>query len=622
MWGNTGKIIDVDLAHMSLQSSVLPEEWYHEYIGGSGLAAKLFWERGDFGADPLSPEAMLIFMSGPFAGLKLSGASRSCVAGCSPLTGHWGDSSCGGHFAPELRYCGFDGIVATGRAEVPTMLVIEGDDLSFQDASEYWGKGVEEVSRALKQRFGRGYRTLAIGPAGENQVKFANILNEFHHAFGRAGFGAVMGSKNLKAIVVRAKTREVKLADPERYEPLRRELNTKIREALASQVIRENGTAANLEGGVYTGDVPIRNFTSNFWEEMAEPLTGSTLTEKYLTNRGACAFCEIACKRVVEVKEGPFALAKGPGPEYETIVAFGSLVGSMDLAATCKAGRICNDFGMDTITAGGSVAWAMEAFEKGHLTRDDTGGIDLNWGDMDTVINSVLPMIARREGSLGALLAEGSVSAARHTRKESLAYTTHSKGLEAPMHDPRGGGHGMALTYAMSARGACHTADPMLFIEMGACYYPEIGFEYELEPMTDEHKPESAVISVTLGAIENSACYCQFADREISIPEWVALFNSVPGYDWDIDKMMRAGRRVFHMKRLINYRYGLTADDDTLTPRLLEPARDGEPEGIEINFAGMKEKFYALMGIDPVRGIGAKATLDAHGMVEEAALVW
>ena len=578
MWGNTGKIIDVDLSEECSGITEVPNEHYRKYIGGSGLAARIFWDRGDFTADPLSPEAMLIFMSGPLAGLKLSGASRNSVAGCSPLTGHWGDSSCGGHFAPELRYCGFDGIVLTGAAPAPLMLVVEGDEVSLLDASEYWGKGIEEVNRAIKYRFGKGYRTLIIGPAGENRVKFSCILNEFHHAFGRAGFGAVMGSKNLKAIVVRAKRREMTLADPESYALLRKELNTKIREAVASQVIHENGTAANLEGGAYTGDVPIRNFTSNFWEEMAEPLTGSTLTEQYLTNRGACAFCEIACKRVVEVKEGPFAIPKGPGPEYETIAAFGSLLGSMDLAGTCKAGRVCNDLGMDTISAGSSIAWAMEAFEKGHLTREDTGGIDLRWGNMETVVNTLLPMIANRQGPLGELLAGGSVSAARRIGKESVDYTTHSKGLEAPMHDPRGGGHGMALTYSMSARGACHTADPMLFVEMGACYYPEIGFEYELEPMTDENKPESAVISITLGAIENSACYCQFADREITIPEWVDLFNTVAGYNWDIEEMMRAGRRVFHLKRLINHRYGLNAADDTLTPRLLEPARDGEPQ--------------------------------------------
>jgi aldehyde:ferredoxin oxidoreductase len=499
------------------------------------------------------------------------------------------------------------------------LLLLEGEKVVFVDAVEYWRRGIEDVNKALKRRFGRGCRSLIIGPAGENLVKFANILNEGHHAYGRAGFGAVMGSKNLKAIVARARSREMLLADPEGFAGLRKELNAKIKDALASQVIRENGTAANLEGGVYTGDVPIRNFTSNFWEEMAEALTGSALTEKFLTNRAACAYCQIACKRVVEVTQGPFAIPRGPGPEYETIVSFGSLLGAMDLAAACKAGRICNDLGMDTISCGSTLAWAMEAFEKGDLTLDDTDGIPITWGDMATVVEVILPRIAAVQGKLGELLAAGSVSAAKRVGKGSISYTTHSKGLEAPMHDPRGGGHGMALTYAMSPRGACHVADPMLFFEMGACYYPEIGFEFELEPKSDEHKAESAAISVALGAIENSACFCQFADREISIPEWVELFNTVAGYGWDSDEMMKAGRRVFYLKRLINHRYGLTAEDDTLTPRLLEPARDGEPEGIAIEFGKMKERFYELMGIDPVAGIPSNETLAAHDMAADVA---
>lgn len=337
MYGNTGKIIVADLTAGRIEIESLPETDYLAYIGGSGLCAKLFWERGNIQADPLSAEAMLIFMNGPFAGLKLSGASRSSVAGRSPLTGNWGDSSCGGYFAPELRYAGFDGIILTGKAPKPSLLVIEDSAIRIESAEAFWGKGIESVNRSLKEIFGKTWRNLVIGPAGENQVKYAMILNEAHHAFGRAGFGAVMGSKNLKAVVVKASSKNLNLADPDGFETLRKELNPRIKEALASDVMRANGTAANLEGGVYSGDVPIRNFTSNFWQEMGENLTGSALTEKYLTHGGACAYCSIACKRNVAVTEGPFAIPDGPGPEYETIVSLGSLIGSMDLAAVCKA---------------------------------------------------------------------------------------------------------------------------------------------------------------------------------------------------------------------------------------------------------------------------------------------
>ena len=567
------------------------------------------------------PEAALIFMDGPFAGLKLSGTSRMSVGRRSPW-GNWRDSPCGGYFAPELRYSGYDGIVLRGRTEAPSLLLIEDDRIEIVDAASYWGKGIEEVNSGLKERFGKNHQTLVIGPAGENMVRYAGILSEGHHAFGRAGFGAVMGSKNLKAIVVKSSKQRMALADPKQYEKLRKELNARIKENLTNSVLRESGTVANFEGALFAGDVPIRNFTSNYSEELGEALSGSTLTEKFLTRRWTCMYCTVSCKRVVAVPEGPFAIPEGPGPEYETIVAFGSLMGSKDLAAACKAGRICNDLGLDTISAGSTIAGAMEAFEKGDLTLKDTGGVELRWGDMETVIDKVLPAIAQREGMLGELLSLGSAASAERIDKGSIDYTCQSKGLEAPMHDPRGGGHGMALTYAVSPRGACHVADPMLHMEMGACYYPEIGVEYEPDPMSDTNKPEAAVRSVELGGIENSACFCQFADREVSIPEWVELFNTVAGYGWDAEDMMRAGRRVFYLKRLINYRYGRTSRDDTLTPRMLEPAQDGEPKGIEINFSGMKERFYELMDMDPEKGIPREDTLREYGMEEEARKVW
>jgi len=326
----------------------------------------------------------------------------------------------------------------------------------------------------------------------------------------------------------------------------------------------------------------------------------------------------VACKRIVQIDDGPFALPRGPGPEYETIVAFGSLMGSMDLAATCKAGRICNNLGMDTISCGATIAWAIEAFEKGDMIADEYDGLQLKWGDINTVINDVLPLIAHRSGNLGRLLSGGSIAAAKKIGPKSSKYTVHAKGLEAPMHDPRGGGHGLALTYAISHRGACHVSSPMLFMEMGACYYPEIGFDYELNPLSSENKAESAVLAMALGALENSACLCQFADREITIPEWVALFNSVAGFNWEISDMMKAGRRIFYLQRLMNYRYGLRPKDDIVSSRLLAPATDGTPEGIEIEFVKMKTKFYELMNLDPVSGIPFRKTLLDHNLETEA----
>ena len=621
MKGNTGRIADVDLSSGTVSILQLPEETYRRYIGGSGLAARIFWDRADFSADPLSPEAILILMNGPLTGIKLSGVSRMNATARSPLTGGIAESSCGGHFPPALRLAGFDGLILSGRAKRPSVLLIENESVSVRDAGNLWGMGVLECTRELKKTYGKKSTSLVIGPAGENGVPFACILNEAHHAFGRCGMGAVMGAKNLKALVVQSGSGTLSLADPDRIKSLTREFNPRIKDYLISQVLHDYGTSGNLEGHMYDGDVPMRNWTSSYDEEMASALTGSTLSETYLKKTATCAYCAVACKRIVQVDEGPFAVEEGPGPEYETVVAFGCLQGSPDLAAVCKAARICNDLGMDTISAGATIAWAMEAYEKGHLTNEQTDGISLKWGDMETVVNRILPAMAARNGKLGALLSMGSAAAARAIGGQSIEYTAQSKGLEAPMHDPRGG-HGHAVAYAVSPRGACHVQTAMHFMETGACNYPEIGFEFDLEALTHEKKAETMVLAAAIGSIENSACLCQFADRSLTLLEIVELINAAAGYGYDVSSMMEAGLRIFHLKRCINYRFGLNASNDDLTPRLKEPARDGYTAGIEINFEEMKNKFYELMEFDPAMGVSSRERLVALGLIEEAKFIW
>ncbi|MBP7603573.1 MAG: aldehyde ferredoxin oxidoreductase family protein [Spirochaetes bacterium] len=622
MFGNTGRIAKIDLSEGKVEDLFLPEDLYRAFIGGSGLAAKLFSDMADMSADALSPEALLLFLNGPLAGVKLSGASRFSAAGRSPLTGAFADSSCGGYFAPALRYAGYDGLAITGRAKRPSTLLVSGGTVSVVDADALWGKGIAETTAAVRERFGARARSLVIGPAGENLVPFACVMHEAHHALGRAGLGAVMGSKLLKAVVMEPHAGDAVLADSSRMKELVKELTPRIKDYLMSQVLRDFGSPGNLEGHMYTGDVPIKNWTSNFSEEMAEALTGSTLTERFLTRTGTCAYCAVACKRVVKVDDGPFAIPEGPGPEYETVVSFGSLVGSADLAAACKAGRVCNDLGMDTISAGATIAWAMEAFERGDLSAKDTDGVALEWGDMSTVIDAVLPAMAARSGKLGALLSTGSRAAAEKTGRGSIAYTVQCKGLEAPMHDPRGGGHGHALAYAVSPRGACHVATAMHFMETGACNYPEIGFEFDLEALTDEGKPETMALATAVGAIENSACLCQYADRSLSFTEIVDLLNAATGFGYTPETLVEAGYRIFHLKRLVNYRLGLRASDDSLTERMREPARDGEPAGIPIEFDSMLERFYAIMGMDPEAGIARMERLVELGLGDEGRTAW
>jgi aldehyde:ferredoxin oxidoreductase len=560
-------------------------------------------------------------MNGPLTGIKLSGVSRMNATARSPLTGVLAESSCGGYFPPALRQAGYDGLIISGRAAGTSLLLIENGNVIIKDAKSLWGKGILECTENLQKTYGKKSTALVIGPAGENMIPFACILNEAHHAFGRCGMGAVMGSKNLKAIVVKTEAKELHVADSERIKSLVKELTPRIKDYLISQVLRDYGTSGNLEGHMYDGDVPVRNWTSNFDEEMANALTGSTLSEKFLKRTATCAYCVIACKRIIQIDEGPFAVAEGPGPEYETVVSFGCLQGTSDLAAVCKAARICNDLGMDTISAGATIAWAMEAYEKGHLTNEQTDGISLKWGDMETVVNRILPAMAARNGKLGALLSMGSAAAARAIGGQSIEYTAQSKGLEAPMHDPRGG-HGHAVAYAVSPRGACHVQTAMHFMETGACNYPEIGFEFDLEALTHEKKAETMVLAAAIGSIENSACLCQFADRSLTLLEIVELINAAAGYGYDVSSMMEAGLRIFHLKRCINYRFGLNASHDDLPPRLKEPARDGYTAGVEINFDEMKNKFYELMEFDPASGVSSRERLVALGLIEEAKFIW
>lgn len=623
MKGNTGVIAHIDLTSGAVDTLHYPAEIYARFIGGSGMAAKLYLDRADCSLEPLAPESPLIFMNGPLAGARLSGASRICAAARSPLTGTFADSSCGGFFPPALKKQGYDGLFFTGRAGGPTLLLIREGSIHIEEARHLWGRGNNETSKAFKEQFGKGSTSLTIGPAGENMVPYACILNDAHHAFGRCGLGAVMGSKNLKAIVVgEKKSAGIDYADETRLKELIREVTPRIRESMISMVLHDFGSAGNLEGHIYTGDVPIKNWQSNFNAEMGEALTGSTMTENYSRGTKTCAYCAVACKQIISIDEGPFAIPEGPGPEYETVASFGTLLNSADLAAACKANYLCNDLGLDTITTGSTIAWAMEAWEKGDLTAAQTGGIPLEWGDMATVIDILLPAMAAREGALGELLSKGSARAAKEIGSGSLDYTTHCKGLEAPMHDPRGGGHGHALAYAVSPRGACHVATAMHFMETGACNYPEIGFEFDLEAMTHVKKPETMVLAAALGMIENSACLCQYADRALTIQDMVDLLNAAAGYNLSLETLMEAGTRIFHLKRCINYHLGFRASHDRLTPRMLEPARDGEPEGIEIKFDEMISSFYRLMHMDPIKGVAARERLIEIGLPEEAEKIW
>jgi aldehyde:ferredoxin oxidoreductase len=609
-YGNMGKVLEIDLSSGETAEIEPDEAIYREYIGGSGLAAKLLYDWGDLEAQPLDPKNLLILAAGPLTGIGFSGSSRLSVGARSPLTGIWGQASCGGNFGPELKRCGYDALVFKGRAEGPVFLLLGEEEADLLPADDLWGEDTYRATDILKERYSKQHKVLAIGPAGENLIPYASIVNDKAHVFGRAGLGAVMGSKNLKAIVAKG-SRKMQLKDRERVKELGKINREQVQESVWCQVIGSFGSGGNMDAKMIEGDVPVRNWGQGEWEEGGEKLSGFALADNFMTGHETCRGCLVRCKSVIEVKEGPYQMEEGAGPEYETEAAFGTLLLNDNLAAVCKANDFCNRVGMDTITCGATFAWAMDCYEAGILKPEDFEGIELKWGDIDTVIE-LLPSIVAKEGKLASLLARGSRAASEEIGGGSEAYLTDTKGLEAPMHNPRTN-WGDGLAYAVSVRGACHVSNMMYMLEWGAYEHPEIGLDKMYQGMSAEFKADAVAKTADLGCIYNSACWCMFAGHIIPLPQLLDTFNAVVGYDWDIDTMMEAGARVWYLQRCLGHIWGATAADDRLGQRIMTPVDDGGTAGIVPDMETMLRDFYEYRGLGE-DGVPTPETLDKYNL--------
>jgi len=596
MYGNTGKVLEVDLESGQFNVIELDEDIYKKYIGGVGLAAKLLYDRGNLDADPLDPDALLIFATGPLADTGMYGTSRFSVGARSPLTGIWGQASCGGNFAPELKRCGYDAIIFKGKAAEPVYLLLGDDGMELGPASDLWGKDCYEVCDELKAKHSKRHKVLAVGPAAENGVLYGSICNDYGHFFGRSGMGTVMASKNLKAIAA-CGGKKVEFADPEGLKNLwQNTIRGLIDENIFCGSISSFGTDANMMR-MSDGDVPSKNYSVGDWEEGGEALSGWAMSDTILTGQDTCRGCGVKCKRVVEVKEGPYKMEEGPGPEYETVGCFGTMLMNPSLEAIAKANELCNRLGMDTMTCGSTFAWAMDCYDHGVMKPEDYEGIKLDWGDIDTVIE-LLPKIAAREGKLAELLSRGSRKASEEIGGGSDEFLTDSKGLETAMHDPRAN-WGEAVAYAMSVRGSCHVSNHMWMLEFGAMEYPEIGIDMILEPMSIEHKSDAAVKMSDLGSISNSTCWCEFPSLAVTLPMMVDCINMAADYGYDIDSMMKAGGRIWYLQRCLGHIWGATAEDDTLGKRIMTPTEDGVIAGVVPDLETMLKEFYEIRDLGP-----------------------
>ena len=601
MGGNWGKVLRVDLGSGIMEDLELEEKLYRDFLGGSGLAAKWFFDHRGWQAEPLSPENPLMIMNGPLSGTSLPGVSRLEVCARSPLTGIWGEASMGGHFSPQLKRTGYDGIIVTGASDKPVYLYLSDEKAEIRDASHLWGRDTYETEELLKEEAGdKRAQVMCIGPAGENLVRFANVINDRGSAAGRCGMGAVMGSKKLKAVVARG-NKKVPVADEAAFKEAREKMNEILKFSMVAEGFQAYGSNVHMEYGMAIGDVPTKNWRLAYWAEGPEVLGGTAVAESILTKTHACFACPVSCKRIVEVKSGPFAMEEGPGSEYEAASALGTLQKMDDREANHKANELCNRLGMDTISCGSTIAYATEAFEAGLIKESDTGGLVLGWNQPKTLLELV-ERIARREG-IGDDLAEGVRTASEKYGGEEFAI--HVKGLECPMHDPRAL-WAMALTYATSIRGACHCADSNLYVELGILNHNDLKVK-RTWPYKAKGKAAQTVASQKKGVIANSAVICEYVWNAAggALTEMAMMLNPLTGFAYGVDELARVGDRIWYLKRAIGNLCGVTRADDLLPRRILEPHLEGVTSSLH---SAVYPQFMSLVPLQKLRMEGLKNT--------------
>ncbi len=609
--GYAGRLLRVDLTTGSFREEPLKEELMRDYIGGNGFAARILYDELKPGIDPLGPENKLLILTGPLTGTAAPSSGRWAAYAKSPVTtAVWGEAHCGGTFGPELKYAGFDGIIFEGRAEKPVYLWIDSGKYELKDAAGVWGRDVFETERLLKEEVGdETVKIISIGPAGEKLVRIACITDSLYRVAGRCGLGAVMGSKNLKAVVARGEL-DIEVEDPDGFEEACGAALSKMKEApvtgtalpmYGTQVL----TAIINEHGIY----PTNNFRDSGALPGYEAITGETMRDTILIKNRGCRFCWIRCARYTAIRSGPYAGCIGEGPEYETVWAFGGQCGITRLDAITYANWLCNKYGIDTISAGNLIGWAMELYEKGLITKEGTGGIDLRFGNWDAMVE-MTEAIALRRG-FGDVLAEGWLLAAKKIGKGSERFIMGVKGLGLPAYDPRGVfAHG--LGYATSSRGGCHLRAYMIAPEI-------LGIPEKLDPLTTEGKAKWTIAFQDGFAVVDSLIICKFVTFGIWMEDIAPILSAATGFKYTADGLMKIGERIWNLERAIMCREGIRRKDDTLPERCLkEPMPVGAAKGRVVPLEPMLDEYYELRGWDKEAGIPTPEKLRELGLSKAA----
>ncbi|MCP4135702.1 MAG: aldehyde ferredoxin oxidoreductase family protein [bacterium] len=644
--GYFGKILWIDLTKGSIEEQSLPDEIYEQYLGGYGLGVKLLFDRMKPGQDPLGPQNILGFIPGLLTGTGAPFTGRYMVVGKSPLTGTWGDSNSGGSFGPALKKCGVDGIFFTGISKKRVYLLIDSQGPQLLDASEYWGKDAVETEELLSQKHGKKVQVAAIGQAGENKSLISGIVNNKGRIAARSGLGAVMGSKQLKAIVLLG-TEKIPLNDQETVKKLSREYNKKINKMpgviaagtpkfapmaaslfrklripmmkstaeLWIAILKSQGTSLANAVSSESGDSPVKNWGGvgyvDFPQSRARNIGGHQFL-KYKTKPYGCSACPVRCGAILSVPE--LNMKETHRPEYETSCMFGTLVLNDDLLSIMEINELCNRAGIDTISAGATLAFAVECFENDIITSNDTGGIELNWGNTGS-IKSMLKKMINREG-FGDILADGVKKASEKIEKNSGKFAIHAGGQELPAHDPKLL-NSLALSYAADPTPGRHTAASIDFQDQFAGSTKFIkGLKLpKKRNKNPQAKAEAQMLATAAKQVINSLGYCEFGVYCGPMPVF-EIISSSTGWKYNIDDLIKTGLRIQNLRLAFTLREGVNPIKTGLSNRVLgnPPQEKGPNKGVTIDLDEQKKEYYTLMGWDPVTGLPHEKTLKDLGL--------
>ncbi|HHY93878.1 MAG TPA: aldehyde ferredoxin oxidoreductase family protein [Firmicutes bacterium] len=607
--GYQGKVLKVDLSERSIRICAPGQSFYRRYMGGSAWGAYFLLKELRPGIDPLGPENLLVVAPSVVTGVPISGFSRFNLTAKSPLTGAIGDTQAGGWFGPELKAAGFDAVVVGGQADVPVYLWIHDGICEIKNAAELWGLETGDVETRIRNGLGdRRVRVISIGPGGENLVRYACVLSEGKFAAGRTGMGAVMGSKRLKAIAVRG-THPPDFFDPERLRTIAKEVPARLKANPGISAVSMMGSAMGVTWQQAEAGLPTRNFSSGVFDA-AYKLGGEHIYRTIHTGRrDTCFACGVHCKQVVAARD-PYTVDPYYGaPEYESLAALGSYVGVGDTVTVCKAAELCNRYGLDTISVGASIAFAMECYERELITKADTDGLDLRFGNGSAVLR-LIEMIAYRRG-LGDLLAEGLQAAVEKVGPESAAFALHAKGNPFPAHMPRVK-RSLGLAYAVVPFGADHVSsehDPVLAPTAPPSVkerYHGLGLYDEAEPSEMNYdKVRFFYYTQMLFSIFDTLEVCIRAFSIYDLPQLDEIVRAATGWKTTFFELMKVGERRFNMLRCFNAREGFTREHDKLPARMWEALRGGESEGLKMSpeeLEWAKNAYYGMAGWDPMTG--------------------